>query len=107
MEKLRNDLLRYKFRERRITLSDLVDCKLLPFKAILLEQWESVLFYDYTLNIPDKKKDKLSNPNNWKNWKASNYKKQKAILYKLTESSSEKVQSKIKGFFSNKIDELL
>ncbi len=107
MEKLRNDLLRYKFRERRITLSDLVDCKLLPFKAILLEQWESVLFYDYTLNIPDKKKDKLSNPNNWKNWKASNYKKQKAILYKLTESSSEKIQSKIKGFFSNKIDELL
>lgn len=107
MEKLRNDLLKYKLMESGITLSDLVDCKLTPFKAILLKQWENVLLYDSTLNIPDVQRDKLSNPNNWKNWKASNYKKQKAILNKLTESSSERIQSKIKGFFSNKIDELL
>ena len=107
MEKLSLDLSKHKIYKRSITLLDLVECKLIPFKTILLEQWESVLFYDYTLNIPDGLKDKLSNPNNWKNWKASNYKKQKANLYELTEYSSEKIQSQIKGFFSNKIDELL
>jgi hypothetical protein len=42
-----------------------------------------------------------------KKWKASIYKKQKAILYKLTENSSDKIQSQNKGLFSNKIDELL
>jgi hypothetical protein len=107
MEKLSLDLSKFKIYKKSISLSDLIECKLIPFKTILLEQWENVLFYDYTLNIPDVQRDKLSNPNNWKNLKTSNYKKQKANLYELTEYSSEKIQSQIKGFFSNKIEELL
>ena len=63
MEKLSLDLSKFKIYKKSISLSDLVECKLIPFKTILLEQWENVLFYDYT-----------PNPNYINKYKNSNYK---------------------------------
>jgi len=89
-----------------ITLKDVLDFGLSNFKYHLLQEWQNVLFYDFSILDETRYKDKYSNPNYWMNLKPENFKYHRKNLNKIVKSNPENLKKKIKNIIGKKVDSL-
>jgi hypothetical protein len=114
-----DDILRFeikvikmeKLKELNIkTLDDLVNIDFSILGDILVKEWESILFYDFTIQSNSKSLDKYMNPNYWmelvEEQRSSAYNKHFAKLKTITQEHSLHVQDKISSLIKEKCIEL-
>ncbi|MBX2960631.1 MAG: hypothetical protein KF732_11835 [Flavobacteriales bacterium] len=92
------------------TLNDLLEYGLHNFKSRILLAWNDILYFDNTVMIDEKKRNKFNNPNYWtgliKNGQRSLFYKNKNELYKLIENNPNNIKQQLAEIMSKKIDEL-
>lgn len=93
------------------TLSDLLKYGLQNiFPEFLVQEWQSVLFYDFTINIENKTILKYKNPLYWKdlieNKRNSALNKHRNRLKEITSNHSDNVQKQITNLIEQKAKEL-
>lgn len=94
------------------SLQDLVQKGLKPFKKILINELDAILYFDNTIKSDSSMIDKFNNPLYWQDLasntkRSSFYKKQLSKLKELTKIHSENTMNDIRQSLINKIDELL
>ncbi|MEH6769453.1 hypothetical protein [Maribacter arcticus] len=88
-------------------LNDLIKHDLIHFKGDLLNLWNSVLFYDWTVLDGTKYKNTYSNVNYWLDLAENNYsnfKYHKRNLNNIVNKNPQNIKKKIAELISNKVD---
>lgn len=90
------------------TIDDLLQYGLENFKTELLDEWNNVLFYDWTINHESKSLLNYKNPLFWQGIKTrdSAYRKVLKRLSEFTENHSDTIQHSISKLIEKKVTEL-
>ena len=93
------------------TLYDLLQYGLINFIPVLLNEWQRVLFYDFSINIESKPISNYKNPLYWKdlidNKRNSALNKHRNKLKEIVSNHSENVQAQITKLIEQKAKELI
>ncbi len=117
---INNEILRFEIKYRKMeklnrlniyTLYDLLHYGLKNFIPVLLNEWQHVLFYDFTINIESKPISNYKNPLYWKdlidNKRNSALNKHRNKLKEIVANHSENVQEQITKLIEQKAKELM
>lgn len=112
---IESEILRFEIKYRKmeklkrlgiLTLQDLLNYKLENFVSVLVEEWQRVLFYDFTIKSESKLLPNYKNPMYWQELadrkSSSSFKKHKRQLSNLINESSENIPMQIANLIEQK-----
>lgn len=115
--RIESEILRFEIKYRKmerfkklgiINLQDLLDYKLENFVSVLVDEWQRVIFYDFTIKSESNLLPNYSNPNYWEELterkSSSSFKKHKRQLSNLINESSENIPLQIANLIKEKGD---
>ncbi|MBI9056747.1 MAG: hypothetical protein JEZ01_03140 [Labilibaculum sp.] len=112
---IESEILRFEIKYRKmeklkrlgiVNLQDLLDYKLENFVSVLVEEWQRILFYDFTIKSDSKLLLKYNNPIYWQELlerkTRSSFKKHKRQLSKLILQNSDNISEQISNLIEQK-----